>query len=67
MCHDAESGAMASSFTSFLAAWEKLCYIGPEFWVLRPYLDRKKNLNGDSKEALRVRRLFGVARPHREE
>ena len=31
---DAESGYIAGSFTSFLAAWTKLSFIGPEFWLL---------------------------------
>jgi hypothetical protein len=40
LLHDGEeSGQISPSFTDFLAAWEELSYIGPEFWLLDYWLD----------------------------
>jgi hypothetical protein len=41
---------LASTGEQFLTAWERLCYIGPEIWVLYPFLDDAKSgqLNADS-------------------
>lgn len=40
LLHDGEeSGQISPTFSGFLAAWEELCYIGPEFWFLDYWLD----------------------------
>lgn len=37
--HDDRSTVIARSFDAFLAAWEQLCYLGPELWSLQPFRD----------------------------
>jgi hypothetical protein len=40
LLHDGEeSGQISPTFSGFLAAWEELSYIGPEFWLLDYWLD----------------------------
>ena len=40
LLHDGEeSGQISPTFSDFLAAWEALSYIGPEFWLLDYWLD----------------------------
>ncbi len=40
LCHDTpSSGQISPSFTDFLTEWEKLSYIGPEWWLLDSWLD----------------------------
>ncbi|WP_234045598.1 SMI1/KNR4 family protein [Haloferula rosea] len=36
---DDESSVISPSFSEFLAAWQELCYIGPEFWLLDYWID----------------------------
>lgn len=41
LSHDDESKPIARNLQEFLAAWEKVCYVGPEIWMLKPFLDAK--------------------------
>lgn len=59
LSHDDESQTIASSFTSFLQAWEQVCYLGPESWVLEPFIDPESGLlDGECANAQKLRRLF---------
>ena len=35
--HDDESFLLSPDFVAFLSAWERLCYIGPEHWLLSEF------------------------------
>jgi cell wall assembly regulator SMI1 len=61
LCHEDASQIIAPSFTSFLQNWAGLCYLGPEIWILEPFLDSATGfLDGQSERALAVRRLFSL-------
>ena len=64
LCHDdTASGVIAPNFDAFLHAWERLCYIGPEWWLLDHFLEGRgqtKRLNFEGERAKRLRSLFGV-------
>ena len=50
---------ISSSFDRFLSDWEQVCYIGPEGWMLRPWLDDDAgNLRVDRPEATALRQLL---------
>ena len=59
LAHDDDSQVVAPSFDAFLQAWESLCYIGPEIWLLDEFLDAETGLM-DSKadNAQKLRDLF---------
>lgn len=64
LAHDDESAGLpplAPHFTSFLSAWERLCYIGPEHWLLDEFRGPDGALDPDSTRAARLRELLGVA------
>ncbi|HEX8696902.1 MAG TPA: SMI1/KNR4 family protein [Longimicrobium sp.] len=58
LSHDDASLALAPSFTAFLDAWEKLCYLGPEVWLLDPFLRADGQLDPGTPSAARLRRLL---------
>ncbi len=59
LAHDDESREIASSFTAFLTAWERLGYLGPEIWMLEPFLHPATgHLDADSESAQTFRRAF---------
>jgi len=60
LCHDDASSVVAPTFTEFLARWEKLCYIGPEHWLLDPFLGLDGTLDAETEGAARLRELFRV-------
>lgn len=56
LSHDDESQKIAASFTSFLQAWEQVCYLGPESWLLEPFIDPGTGLlDGDCANAKKLR------------
>ena len=59
--HDDESIAIAPSFDEFLRAWEGLCYLGPEHWLLCESRGADGYLDANSDRAGRLRALFGSA------
>lgn len=59
LCHDDDSFLIAAGFEDFLRAWERLCYLGPEHWLLRPFTGEAGYLDGDSQRAARLRGLLG--------
>ena len=56
--HDDESCVVADTFVGFLRAWERLCYIGPEHWLLLEFAEPGGHLDPDSERAARLRRLL---------
>ena len=63
LSHDADSFRISSSFDDFLECWSLLGYIGPEHWILKPFLQNSRHLGPPSKEQKSaVERLFTTAR-----
>lgn len=60
LSHDDESFALAQSFTAFLTAWEQLCYVGPEAWLLGQFIGEEGVLDPGTGKASRLRQLLGV-------
>jgi hypothetical protein len=58
LCHDDSSAVLAPRFTEFLTRWEQLCYIGPEHWLLEPFLGPDGTLDAGTERAKRLRALF---------
>lgn len=59
LSHDGDSRLLAPSLMDFLKVWEQLCYIGPELWMLEPFLDSETGyLRADTKDAALLRDLF---------
>jgi SMI1/KNR4 family protein SUKH-1 len=56
--HDDESVTIAPSFDEFLRSWERLCYVGPEHWLLLEFVGADGFLDGDSPGAARLCELF---------
>jgi hypothetical protein len=53
LSHDDESKVIAPSFEHFIREWAALGYVGPELWVLEPFLDEEGFLDrkaGDGPE-----------------
>jgi hypothetical protein len=61
LSHDDHSSLIASTFETFLLAWERLCYIGPEIWLLDGFREPRTGLlDSETSRAEQLRRLFGV-------
>lgn len=60
LCLSGDNNVIAESFTEFLDTWEKLFYIGPEFWLLDVFRNRKGLLTAKSKKAQQLRALFDM-------
>lgn len=58
LCHDDESPRLARNLPAFLAAWERLCYLGPEHWLLGPFIT-DSGLDAESERAKGLRALLG--------
>ena len=58
LAHDDESRVIAPSFTSFLQTWAALFYIGPESWMLEPFLNEKGMIDTTSPRAALWREVF---------
>ncbi len=58
--HDEASFTIAPTFTAFLHAWERLCYIGPEHWLLGEFRGPDGYLDPHSARAAALRRLLGA-------
>ena len=56
--HDDESFLLSPDFVAFLSAWERLCYIGPEHWLLSEFAGAGGYLDPDSDRASQLRGLF---------
>lgn len=56
---DDESGVISPSLSEFLAAWQELSYIGPEFWLLDYWLDAdRQGLDITKHKTEELRRLL---------
>ena len=56
--HDDESVVIADTFVEFLRAWERLCYVGPEHWLLLEFAAAGGHLDAESDRAGQLRRLL---------
>ena len=62
LAHDDDSVVIAPDFDTFLETWERLCYIGPEIWLLNEFINPNNGfLDADMPKAIKLRKLFGVA------
>jgi SMI1 / KNR4 family (SUKH-1) len=57
LCHDDESLRLAQNLRQFLTAWERLCYLGPEHWLLGPFIG-DSGLDAESDRAKGLRALL---------
>jgi hypothetical protein len=62
LSHEGESGLLAASFTEFLAAWERLCYLGPEVWLLDVFRGPDAFIAAEGPAVAEFRRLLAVSR-----
>lgn len=58
LSHDDESSVISNSFTDFLTNWERLCYIGPEGWLLDIFQDEKGFICSDTEKEDKLRNIF---------
>jgi hypothetical protein len=58
LSHDHESKRITPSFTAFLRVWERLHYVGPESWMIEPFLDDDGFLSSDTEAADTLRRAY---------
>ncbi len=58
LSHDDESFVISESFTDFLTHWERLCYIGPEVWILEKFRGENGYISSDSGKAEDLRKLL---------
>jgi hypothetical protein len=56
--HDDDSSVIAPDLATFLHAWERLAYVGPEHWLLLEFVDGHGYLDPGSDRAARLRRLL---------
>jgi hypothetical protein len=56
--HDDESFMLAPGLAAFLTAWERLCYIGPEHWLLSEFIGDDGYLDSESDRAGQLRALL---------
>ena len=56
--HDDGSSVIAPDLATFLNAWERLAYLGPEHWLLLEFVDSHGFLDPESDRAVRLRRLL---------
>jgi hypothetical protein len=59
LAHDDASRILAPSFADFQREWKKLFYVGPEIWILEPFLDSETGyLRHDTEEGISLRKRF---------
>lgn len=61
LSHEGESALLAASFTEFLAAWERLCYVGPEIWLLDGFRGPDGFIAADGAASAKLQRLLGAS------
>ncbi len=60
LAHDDQSRILSPSLSVFLSAWERLCYIGPEIWLLEEFLGDDGMLTAVGAKADALRALLGA-------
>jgi hypothetical protein len=58
LCHDAKSFVLARRVEDFWRTWERLYYVGPEWWMLSPFLKDNWLLDGNSANIAAFRKAF---------
>jgi hypothetical protein len=56
--HEEAPSIIAGSFSSFMKAWESLFYVGPEIWMLEPFLNSSGHLDGTTPAAVEFRQAM---------
>jgi hypothetical protein len=56
--HDDDTSIIAPDIATFLRAWERLAYVGPEHWLLLEFTGNHGYLDPDTRRAAALRRLF---------
>ena len=56
--HDDDSSIIAPDLATFLLAWERLAYVGPEHWLLLEFTGSHGHLDPETRRAADLRRLF---------
>ena len=59
LCHDDDAFLLAPNLRAFLLAWERLCYVGPEHWLLQPFIGEAGYLDAEGPIADGLRALLG--------
>jgi hypothetical protein len=60
LSHDDESKIVAQSFTSFLSAWARVGYVGPESWMIENFLDDDGLLDPETDKARGLQKALGI-------
>lgn len=56
---DGTASCLARSFTQFIRDWARLCYLGPEIWLLREWIDKDTGyINSNSEKTTLLRQLL---------
>jgi hypothetical protein len=59
LSHEGLSCVLSPSFEDFLVTWERLCYVGPEIWLLNVFQDPKTGfIEGTCDKALALNDMF---------
>lgn len=58
LSHDEDSKIIAPTFTSFLREWSRLYCVGPEFWMIEPFLDDEGHLSAATAGAAELLNLL---------
>ncbi|MFO0978389.1 MAG: hypothetical protein U0996_18430 [Planctomycetaceae bacterium] len=61
LSHDSTSSFVGSDLMSFLNAWQRVGYAGPESWIIRKFIDTSTGYLGfpNKNQAEGIHRLFG--------
>ena len=57
LSHDDNSQILSTCFTDFLTHWAGVCYVGPEIWMLEPFLSTENLLDSTMANALELKIL----------
>ncbi len=60
LSHDDESKIVAESFTSFLSAWARVGYVGPESWMIENFLNDDGLLDPETDKAQGLQKALGI-------
>ena len=62
LSHDSAGEVLADSLLEWLQEWERLGYVGPEIWMLEPFIDpQTARLDAGGPKALKLQELLKVA------
>lgn len=56
--HDDESSVIANTFDEFWTTWQQIYFVGPEWWMLEPFMNEDKRLDPTSPNIPTFRAAF---------